>query len=142
MFEGLRTLMTGQGPLFWGAAAAAALGAALLSAALVMHLRRLGPAFRRPRLGRLRFRLRPSRPSRTAVPGLAKAVPGGYAPARPVMPSQAQAPVGAEAPDLEPLLARLRRASDRLAAIQAETGDSRLKAAPARTEQLYRRGVG
>jgi hypothetical protein len=70
MFEGLRTLITGQGPLFWGAAAAAAVGAALLSAALVMHLRRLGPSVRRPRLGRLHFRFRRSRPARAAVPGL------------------------------------------------------------------------
>lgn len=137
MFERLQPLLTGQGPLFWGAAAAAALGASLLMAALVMQSRRSGAA-RRPDRRRWRWPLR--RPVR---PGAARAVPGGYAPARPQLAGAVPpTPAGPTAPDLAPLLARLRRASDRLAALQAESGDSRLKGHPAPTEQLFRRGVG
>ena len=146
MLDNLQALATGQGPLFWGAAAAAALGASLLAAALLLQLRR-------PRAGRARprrrfqpvMRLRLPRLAlfgrRPAAPGVARPVPGGYAPARPGQPAAAPAPA-AEAPDLDLLLARLRRASDRLAALQAPAADSRRKGTPARTDHLYRRGVG
>lgn len=136
------SLAGAQGPLFWGAAAAAALGASFLVTALVLHLRRVRPAVpggrkRRPRPA-VRFSLlRKPKPA----PGPAVAVPGGYAPARPAL-ARAAGTEAPPAPDLEPLLARLRRAGDRLAAIQAEAGDSRLKATPPRTDQMYRRGVG
>lgn len=126
-------------PLFWGAAAAAALGTSLLVAALVLRLRRRAPTrrARRPSLGRLFRRRRPA-----SAPGAARPVPGGYAPAQPAL---AGLPVPTGAPDpaeVELVLARLRRASARLAALEAEAGDSRLKAAPPRSDQLYRRGVG
>lgn len=125
-----------QGPLFWGAAAATALGASLLAAALVLRLRRRSPV-PRARRASLRQLLRRQRVS--PAPGAACAVPGGYAPSQPALARAQAAPVAA---DTDLLLARLRRASDRLAALQAEAGESRLKAGPARSDQLYRRGIG
>jgi hypothetical protein len=139
MMDGLIHATGTQGPLFWGAAAAAALGASLLAAALALRLRRRSP-IPRDRLAPLRRLFR--RRGGTPAPGAARAVPGGYVPAQPALsrtPAAATAPAAADA-DL--LLARLRRASDRLAALQAEGGESRLKAGPARTDQLYRRGIG
>lgn len=128
-----------QGPLFWGAAAAAALGASLLAAALALRLRRRSPVSRARRAPlRQLFRRQRGAP----VPGAARAVPGGYAPSHPALtrtPAGTSAPAGA---DTDLLLARLRRASERLAALQAEAGESRLKAGPARSDQLYRRGFG
>jgi len=128
-----------QDPLFWAAAATAALGAALLAAALALRLRRRprGPRSRRV-LVWPRFRPRRALP----LAGAARAVPGGYAPAQPALtppPAAAAAPAAA---DLDLLLARLRRAGDRLAALQDEAGESRLKAGAARTDHLHRRGVG
>ncbi len=127
------------GPLFWGAAAAAALGASLLMAALMLHRRRRAPArrVRRPSLGRL---FRPRR--KQAAPGAARAVPGGYAPAQPALAGLPGAVRGPDPAEVELLVARLRRASARLAALEAESAESRLKATPPRTDQLYRRGVG
>ncbi len=147
MLNGLEKLVTGQGPLFWGAAAAAALGASLVAAALVLQLRRR-PARRVRPARRIHLALpwpRFLRPRRTpAMPGLARAVAGGYAPAfpgggaaRPVAPSDPGA-----GPELAALLLRLRRASDRLAALQTGVGESGLKGTPADVDQLYRRGLG
>jgi hypothetical protein len=128
-----------QGPLFWGAAAAAALGASLLAAALVLRLRRRSPV---PRARRSPLRQLFRRPQGAPVPGAARAVPGGYAPSQPALARTPAATTTPAAADADLLLARLRRASDRLAALQAEAGESRLKAGPARSDQLYRRGIG
>lgn len=155
MLDNLGELAGAKGPLFWGAAAAAALGASLLAAALALQLRRFRPRSRpaaaRPRVrpgGRPGIRLPwfPLRRRPAAPAGAARAVPGGYAPARPAL-AHSPAPAGtvpgaAMTPDYAPMLARLRRASDRLAAIQPAAADSRLKAGPSRTDQLYREGVG
>lgn len=150
MLDNLQPLATGQGPLFWGAAIAAALGASLLAAALILQLKRPGARKARPRrqlpaLPRLRLP-RLALPGRrlgkaAAASGVARVVPGGYAPAHPA--AAVGAPVASpETPDLDLVLARLRRASDRLASLQAPPADSRLKGTPTRTDQLYRRGVG
>lgn len=142
MLTTLQSLADGQGPLFWGAAAAAALGASLLVAALLMQARRWRFRFALPRLGRPsfpRFRRR-----RAPAPGLARAVPGGYAPvARPVLPPVTTAASSAgPGPDLGPALARLRRASDRLAELQETSTESRLKGTPRGVDLKARRGVG
>lgn len=128
-----------QGPLFWGAAAATALGASLLAAALALRLRRSSPV-PRARLAPLRQLF--SRRRGAPAPGAARAVPGGYVPAQPALSRTPAATTAPAAADTDLLLARLRRASDRLAALQAEGGESRLKAGPARSDQLYRRGLG
>lgn len=139
MLTSLQNLANGQGPLFWGAAAAAALGASLLVAAVLMQARRWRFRVSLPRLARPRFH-RPGR-GRAPAPGLARAVPGGYAPAaRTAMPPAAMAP--APAADLGPALARLRRASDRLAELREAAADSRLKGTPAGVDLKVRRGVG
>lgn len=139
MMEQLSRVFDGHDPLLWAAAAAAALGASLLAAALALRLRRR-PASRRPRRSVAWLQPRPDYP----LPGrgAARAVPGGYAPAQPALtpaPGAAAAPAAA---DLDVLLARLRRASDRLAALQDDARESRLKAGPAPSDQLYRKGVG
>lgn len=139
MLTTLRSLADGQGPLFWGAAAAAALGASLLVAALLMQARRWRFRLTLPRLGRPNFR----RPRRGAAPapGLARAVPGGYAPVgRPAIQPMAAAP--APTADLGPALARLRRASDRLAELHDAAAESRLKGTPRGVDLKVRRGVG
>lgn len=133
----VQNLVTGQGPLFWGAAAAAALGASLLVAALVMRVGR-GRARRRFSLPR-----RPRRKPVAAAPAMARAVPGGYAPAVPgghgsTRGGQNEMP-GA---DFGPALARLRRAADRLASLSDADADSRLKGAGGGVDLLSRRGVG
>ncbi|MBK8166152.1 MAG: hypothetical protein IPK64_09310 [bacterium] len=128
-----------QGPLFWGAAAAAALGASLLVAALALRLRGRSPV-RRPRQPSLRRLFRRRHPS--SAPGAVRPVPGGYVPSQPAFTRPQAAGANPPAADTELLLARLRRASDRLAALQAVADDSHLKASPARSDQLYRRGLG
>lgn len=147
MLNGLEKLATGQGPLFWGAAAAAALGASLVAAALVLQLRRRPVRAARPaRRARLAFPwprfLRPRR--NLALPGLARAVAGGYAPALPgaTAARPAAAPDPQAGPELAALLLRLRQASDRLAALQTGLGESGLKGTPVEVDQLYRRGLG
>lgn len=143
MLTTLQSLADGQGPLFWGAAAAAALGASLLVAALMMQARRWRFRISLPRLARPSFRR--FRRRGAPAPGLARAVPGGYAPvARPVLPPMAAAgtPAAAMGPDLGPALARLRRASDRLAELQEATAESRLKGTPGKVDLKARRGVG
>ncbi len=140
MLTALQNLANGQGPLFWGSAAAAALGASLLVAALLMQARRWRLRIRFPRFGRFSFH-RPRRHGATPAPGLARAVPGGYAPAaRQAVQSLPSA--SAPAADLGPALARLRRASDRLAELREATSDSRLKGTPGGVDLKVRRGVG
>lgn len=122
-----------QGPLFWGAAAAAALGASLLVAALLLQVRK-NPLRRAMRLPRRSARV-------GASPlGLARPAPGGYAPASRAAPLAAAAgPIG---PDYDQALARLRRASEQLARLQQDGRESRLKATPGKADLLSRRGVG
>jgi hypothetical protein len=147
---GLQELATKQGPLFWGAAAAAALGGSLLVAALAMQARRFRPriAWRGPRL-RLR-RGRAPVPAFPAAP-LARAVPGGYAPAgvtgyaastRPAAAPAGSAAAAGLSPDYTVALTRLRRASEKLARLQADSGESRLKATAGGADLMYRQGVG
>lgn len=129
----LQKLATGQGPLFWGAAAAAALGVALLVAAGMLGARRLP----RPRL-QLRRRRGGRAPGGPAV--LVREVPGGYAPIGWTGPLAAvPAPT---APDYGQALARLRRASEQLARLQQDGAESRLKPGPGKADLLSRRGVG
>jgi len=142
---GLQNLAAKQGPLFWGAAAAAALGASLLVAAVALQTRRL-------RL-RIHWRVPRRRPRRTpaAATPLARAIPGGYAPAGaagrasvlpPVAGSAMPVAGSALAPDYSLALTRLRRASEKLARLQADSGESRLKAAAGGVDLMSRRGVG
>ena len=124
--SGAQHLITGQGPLFWGAAAAAALGASLLTAALVMQFGRLRPRLRLRPVGLHRRRAK----APVTAPAVARAVPGGYAPAGATGPATAWAPIVATgaaegAPvDFGPALARLRRASERLAGLREPAADS------------------
>jgi hypothetical protein len=146
---GLQELATKQGPLFWGAAAAAALGASLLVAALAMQARRF-----RPRVRWFAWRApRRRRATATAVPAapLARAVPGGYAPAglagyaaaaRPAAIAAVPAAGPNPSPDYTLALTRLRRASEKLARLQSDSGESRLKAATSGVDLLSRQGVG
>jgi hypothetical protein len=136
---GLQSLAAKQGPLFWGAAAAAALGASLLVAALTLQARRL-----RLRLP-MRFHRPRWRPRRAPVPvtPLARAVPGGYAPAGyAAAPPTAAAAFANPAPDYSLALLRLRRASEKLARLQTDSSESRLKATGGGVDLLSRRGVG
>ena len=135
---GLQELATKQGPLFWGAAAAAALGASLLVAALAMQARRF-----RPRIRWSAPRRRPRRAPAPVAP-LARAVPGGYAPAgatgyATVLPPSTGLKVS---PDYTLALTRLRRASEKLARLQSDSGESRLKAAAGGVDLLSRKSVG
>lgn len=142
---GLQNLAAKQGPLFWGAAAAAALGASLLVAALALQTRRL-------RL-RMHWRLPRWRPRRVpkSVTPLARAVPGGYAPAGAAGYLASPSPVAGlavsvsgsrAAPDYSPVLMRLRRASEKLARLQPESGECQLKATGGGVDLVSRRGVG
>jgi hypothetical protein len=142
---GLQNLAAKQGPLFWGAAAAAALGASLLVAALALQTRRL-------RL-RIRWRLPRWRLRRVPAPAtlLARAVPGGYAPAGAAGYLATSAPVAGLAistakpdatPDYSLALMRLRRASEKLARLQPDSAESRLKATSGGVDLISRRGVG
>ncbi len=142
---GLQNLAAKQGPLFWGAAAAAALGASLLVAALALQTRRL-------RL-RMHWRLprwRPRRAPKSVTP-LARAVPGGYAPAGAAGYLAAPSPVAGmavsvagphAAPDYSLALIRLRRASEKLASLRPDSPESRLKAIGGGVDLISRRGVG
>jgi len=146
---GLQELTTKQGPLFWGAAAAAALGASLLVAALTMQARRFRPrihwfTLRAPRLRQRRAKA----PAVPAAP-LARAVPGGYAPAGLAGYAAAARPVAAApaagsnlSPDYTLALTRLRRASEKLARLQSDSGESRLKPVTSGVDLLSRQGVG
>lgn len=134
---GLQSLAAKQGPLFWGAAAAAALGVSLLVAALTLQARRLRLPMRWPRP-----RWRPRRAPVPVTP-LARAVPGGYAPAGyAAAPPAAAAALANPAPDYSLALLRLRRASEKLARLQTDSSESRLKATGGGVDLLSRRGVG
>lgn len=142
---GLQNLAAKQGPLFWGAAAAAALGASLLVAALALQTRRL-------RL-RIHWHLPRWRPRQAPafVKPLARAVPGGYAPAGAAgclaaPPHVAGMAISAAKPDAAPdyslVLMRLRRASEKLARLQPGSAESRLKATGGGVDLISRQGVG
>lgn len=143
---GMQELAARQGPLFWGAAAAATLGASLLVAAVALQARRL-----RPSLRRLLPRRRRRRPAAAPAMPLARAVPGGYAPAGPAGSGAVPAPgAGYSAPvagsgvspDYSLALTRLRRAGDKLARLQTDSADSRLKVTGGGVDLVSRRGVG
>ena len=82
MLTALQNLANGQGPLFWGSAAAAALGASLLVAALLMQARRWRLRIRFPRFGRFSFH-RPRRHGATTTHGQGATARRGGAAAAP-----------------------------------------------------------
>ena len=103
----------GQGPVFWGAAAAIAAGSTLLVVSIVLQLRRV----RTWSAGRVAWRrVRSRRPAPVARPaaGVAEAAAAGYAAqARTVAPETVRDDQTTET--LALLLERLRQASARLA---------------------------
>jgi len=132
-------MLQGQGPIFWGAAAAVALGATLLVTAGWVQIRRL-------------------RRSRTSTPGGRKVVTvteNGYAATPPVAGmATAEAPPAAAAAPTPPLPderlialgARLSGAADRLEAMRASLKDqgrpgSGLKETPNSVEYVFRSGT-
>ena len=104
-------------------------------AALVMHLRRLGPAFRRPRFGRLRLPAsgRPVRPVPPS-PASPRRFPGATRPPRAGHAAARRRPPSAPPPRISsPCWPACGAPATAWPPSQAETGDSRLKAAPARS---------
>jgi len=116
-------LAAARGSVFWIAAGAVALGAALLAASLVQYLRRrLASGW----LGRLRVAGRRPTPADAAAPG------GAVAPAEAVAaylaagsPRTLTAGTGPDEPSLALLLRRLQAAGDRLEEIAGDLASQR-----------------
>lgn len=130
-----------QGPVFWGAAAAVALGATLLLMTVYAFLRQtIGRRGGRPRLRKRRA---------SAAPAAALTVDEtGYRFAGGNAGPAVRPPAG---PTLDPdrLWARLRAAGDRLEACRDGMGpqgaaawESPLKAGPPAVEYVFRKGIG